>query len=111
MERVVFKMKLKHGAEAEYERRHREIWPNLLALLQQNGIENYEIFLDHETDLLIAVQDIDKSKLTNLADQTIMQQWWDYMADLMETNPDRSPVVVGLQKVFSMPPSSGSSNH
>lgn len=103
MKQVVFKMKLKHGCEAEYRKRHDEIWPELVSLLKESGIKNYDIFFDKETNALIAVQYVDDSVTANLRQNPIMMKWWEYMADLMETNPDKSPVVVGLENVFSMP--------
>lgn len=103
MKQVVFKMKLKHGCEAEYRKRHDQIWAELVALLKQSGIKNYDIFFDKETDALIAVQFVDDSITVNLTESPVMQRWWEYMADLMEVNANRSPVVVGLDKIFSMP--------
>ena len=103
MKQVVFKMKLKHGCEAEYRKRHDEIWPELVSLLKESGIKNYDIFFDKETNALIAVQHVDDSITSNLRENPAMMKWWEYMADLMETNPDKSPVVVGLENVFSMP--------
>ena len=35
-----------------------------------------------------------------LPELPLMQRWWAYMADLMETNPDNSPVVTTLARVF-----------
>jgi len=32
----------------------------------------------------------------------IVQKWWAYMSDLMETNPDKSPVSIPLEEVFHM---------
>ncbi|HVF96868.1 MAG TPA: L-rhamnose mutarotase, partial [Flavisolibacter sp.] len=46
--RVAFKMKLFPGFEAEYKKRHDEIWPELTALLKEAGISDYSIFLDEE---------------------------------------------------------------
>jgi L-rhamnose mutarotase len=103
MKQVVFKMKLKHGCEAEYRKRHDKIWSELVILLKQNGIKDYDIFFDKDTDALIAVQYVDDSVTANLRQNPIMMKWWEYMADLMETNQDKSPVVAGLEKVFSMP--------
>lgn len=37
MEKYAFKMKLAPGCEAEYRKRHDEIWPELLALLKEAG--------------------------------------------------------------------------
>jgi len=103
MKQVVFKMKLKHGFEDEYRKRHDEIWPDLVTLLKQSGIKSYSIFFDKETDTLIAVQYIDEGITANLQENAVMIKWWEHMADLMETNPDKSPTVVSLENVFSMP--------
>ena len=35
------------------------------------------------------------------ADETT-QRWWDYMKDIMETNPDNSPVTIPIQEVFHL---------
>ena len=60
-----FKMKLYPGMEAEYERRHKLLWPEM-------------------------------------KDIAINRKWWDYMADIMETNPDNSPVCIDLHPVFHL---------
>ena len=44
MQKIAFKMKLKPGMQAEYEKRHAEIWLELVALLKENGIADYTIF-------------------------------------------------------------------
>lgn len=104
MQRIAFKMKLFKGHEAEYKSRHDKIWPELAALLKENGIEDYSIFLDEETNILFGVLEIDDpQKLNKLPLAPIMQQWWAYMKDIMETNPDDSPVSVPLKEVFYLP--------
>ncbi|MDQ4139504.1 MAG: L-rhamnose mutarotase, partial [Bacteroidota bacterium] len=55
MQRVAFKMKLKPGYRAEYQKRHAALWPELKQVLQNAGISDYSIFLDEETDTLFAV--------------------------------------------------------
>ncbi len=56
MGKVAFKMKLKPGMADEYKKRHDEIWPELIDLLRRNGVSDYTIFLDEETNTLFAVQ-------------------------------------------------------
>lgn len=103
MQRTAFKMKLKPGYEAEYKKRHDEIWPELSQLLTQAGISDYAIFLDEETLTLFAVQKLSQDNTADALPQLpIMRKWWDYMADIMDTNPDNSPVVVPLREVFYM---------
>jgi L-rhamnose mutarotase len=102
MQRVAFKMYLKKGFEEEYKKRHDEIWPELSQLLAEAGISDYSIFLDSETNTLFAVHKLASasSNSQDLGANAIVQQWWRYMADIMETNPDSSPVSVPLKEVF-----------
>lgn len=103
MKTVAFKMKLKPGCEAEYKKRHDEIWPELENLLQESGISDYHIFLDEISLSLFAVQKLkENSTEAELPKHPIMKKWWNHMADLMEVNPDSSPVVIPLKEVFYM---------
>lgn len=104
MERVAFKMTLHKGFEEEYKRRHDEIWPELSQLLKQTGISDYSIFLDESTNSLFGVLKAeDPKQLENLPGLEIMQRWWKYMGDIMEANPDNSPVSIPLKEVFYLP--------
>ena len=99
--RVAFTMKLFPGKEAEYKKRHDEIWPKLSALLKDRGISDYSIFLDEKTNVLFGVMKVkDKQALDELPKQTIMKKWWKHMSDIMETNQDISPVSIPLEEVF-----------
>lgn len=103
-ERYVFRMRLNDGAMAEYKRRHDAIWPELVDLLHTAGVSDYSIHLDEETNLLIGVLvRPDNHGMDALPDHPVMQKWWAYMGDIMETNPDASPVAVALTPVFHMP--------
>ena len=101
MPRVAFKMKLFPGKEVEYKKRHDEIWPELRDLLNQHGIRDYSIFLDEQTLDLIGILKIDEAtKLDELPKAPVMKRWWAYMKDIMESNPDNSPVSIPLKEVF-----------
>lgn len=101
MTRLAFKMKLYPGFENEYKKRHEELWPELKQLLKSAGIGEYSIFLDSETNILFGVlQAKDQEALANLPKEPIMQKWWAYMKDIMESNSDNSPVSIPLKEVF-----------
>jgi L-rhamnose mutarotase len=103
MKRFAFKMKLKPGFKDEYKKRHDEIWPELKALIQSTGVSDYSIFLDEETNILFAVQkQSGSSSSQDLGTNPVVQKWWSYMSDIMDTNPDKSPVTIPLQEVFHM---------
>lgn len=104
MKRVAFKMQLHKGFEEEYKKRHDELWPELEQLLKQAGISEYSIFLDSSTNSLFGVLKAeDPVNLDKLPQQEVMQRWWKYMADIMESNPDSSPVSIPLKEVFYLP--------
>jgi L-rhamnose mutarotase len=101
MERVAFKMKLKPGFKAEYIKRHNEVWPEIAELIKSSGISDYSIFLDEETNILFGIQKVSgETSSQGLGSATIQQKWWDYMSDIMEVNPDNSPVSIPLEEVF-----------
>jgi L-rhamnose mutarotase len=104
MQRIAFKMKLFKGCEEEYKRRHDALWPELETLLKDAGIKDYSIFLDEETNALFGYLTInDITQLDELPKHPVMQKWWAYMKDIMETNDDNSPVNISLKEVFYLP--------
>lgn len=87
----------------EYKRRHDQIWPEMAKELKAHGARNYSIFLDRGTGKLFAYVEIADEKLwAEMAQTAICRKWWDYMAPLMETNPDNSPVGIDLDEVFHL---------
>jgi L-rhamnose mutarotase len=103
MKRIAFKMKLKPGFKEEYKKRHDAIWPELAALIKSTGVSDYSIFLDEETNILFAIQKQEGEQSSqDLGSNPLVQKWWAYMADIMETNPDHSPVSIPLPEVFHM---------
>ena len=101
--RKAFTMKLYEGQAQEYERRHNLLWPEMVDLIHQYGGSNYSIFLDEKSMLLYAYIEIeDEKRWSESADQEVNRKWWDYMADIMETNPDNSPVCKDLKCLFHL---------
>ena len=98
-----FKMKLYPGMEAEYEKRHNQLWPEMKDMIHEHGGKNYTIFLDRETLTLFGYIEIENEELwAKGADTAINRKWWDFMAGIMETNPDNSPVSIDLKTVFHL---------
>ena len=103
MTRSAFKMKLRPGNEAEYQKRHDEIWPELKEALSAAGISDYTIYLDEETNILFAVWTLaDDNTVDRLPELPIMRKWWDFMSEMMETHPDGTPMSRPLREVFHM---------
>ncbi|KXI27575.1 L-rhamnose mutarotase [Paraglaciecola hydrolytica] len=103
MEKIAFVMQLNPGCEAEYKKRHDEIWPELVEELKRAGVEDYSIFLHPQTLQLFGVLwRTDDHSMNDLPATAVMKRWWAYMGDIMQANPDNSPVAVDLNHVFHL---------
>lgn len=101
MIRKAFVMSVNAGAEAEYEKRHRPIWPELEAVLKEHGAHNYSIFLHAETRQLFGYVEIeDEARWDAIAQTAICRKWWAHMKEIMPSNEDNSPIAQELREVF-----------
>lgn len=103
MNEEAFAMKLKPGFADEYKKRHDAIWPELKKAISETGVYDYSIYLDEESLTLFAVQKVkDGGNPDAQKGMEIVRKWWDMMADIMDVNPDNSPVCRPLRKMFHM---------
>ncbi len=108
MIRMAFVMKVHPDAHAEYERRHDQLWPEMAAMLRAHGLRTYTIWLDAARSLLFAQVEVEsKERWDAVASDPVCRRWWAYMKDIMETNPDASPVVEELAEVFRLEGAAG----
>lgn len=103
MEKIAFVMTLLPGHASEYKKRHDEIWPELVAVLKSAGVSDYSIFLDKESNKLFAVlKRAEDHNMERLPLDPVVKKWWAFMADIMLTNDDNSPVSVPIDLVFHL---------
>ena len=103
MEKFAFVMTLRPGHAAEYKKRHDEIWPELVEALKSAGISDYSIFLDKDSNQLFAVlRRTEDHGMDRLPLEPIVKKWWAFMADIMETNDDNSPVATPIDLMFHL---------
>ncbi len=96
-------MSVHPGREAEYEHRHRPIWPELEEVLRAHGVHNYSIFLHEETRQLFGYAEIEsEEKWAAIAQTEECRRWWASMRELMPSHPDASPVSTPLREVFHL---------
>src|SRR5699024_8230814 len=101
MIRKAFKMKVYKQYHEEYKKRHDELWSEILKMLRDKGLISYSIFLEEETSVLFGyVEYKDEMQWNSIPDEEINRKWWDYMADIMDTNDDNSPITKDLLEVF-----------
>ena len=89
MERFAWKGRIKPGMQAEYKRRHDEIWQEMLEVLKAAGIRNYTIWSDG--DVLFGYYECEKgldhaNKVQ--AEAAVCDRWNAYMDDVLELEMD-----------------------
>ncbi|MCB1092544.1 MAG: L-rhamnose mutarotase, partial [Verrucomicrobiae bacterium] len=84
--------------EALYKKRHDEIWPEILQLMDRQGVRTFSIY--RYGLKLFAYQERDTAFPRPDRPEAIAWKWWAYMAPLMEVNPDTSPVSEALEEAF-----------
>ncbi|MBU2883518.1 L-rhamnose mutarotase [Psychrosphaera sp. B3R10] len=103
MEKIAFVMTLLPGHEKEYQKRHDEIWPELVIALKAAGVSDYSIYFEDTSNKLFAVlKRTEDNTMDQLPLQPIVKKWWAFMADIMETHEDNSPVVNEIPQVFHL---------
>jgi len=71
--------------------------------LKNAGISDYSIYLDEQTNTLFAFQKLAPGHTDNdLPKDPVVRKWWDYMSDIMEYNPDHTPVAISMREMFHM---------
>jgi L-rhamnose mutarotase len=101
MIRECYLMKLLPGQAREYKKRHDEIWPELERAMKEAGMVECVICLDEASDTLFCVETFrDHNATSSLAENSIVHKWWDYLADIMETQLDHSPKCWPLREMY-----------
>jgi L-rhamnose mutarotase len=99
--RVAFVMQLNPGSEAEYRKKHDEIWPEMVETLHRFGIHNYSIFR-RDLTLFAYLECDDPSVLAGQAADPVVQRWWEMMKPYMRYQPDGTPWTESIEEVFHL---------
>ena len=104
MEKYAWTAKVVKGKEAEYEKRHAEIWEKMKAVLKSAGIKNYTIWRSRDTlfGYYGCEKGIEYAAKIQRESETV-SRWNEYMKDvlIMETDP-KTGVQPQLKKVFEL---------
>ncbi|HKA68160.1 MAG TPA: L-rhamnose mutarotase [Actinomycetes bacterium] len=111
MRRICFTLQVKPERLEEYRRRHAQVWPDLLAALQDAGWTDYSLFL-REDGLLVGylrTDDFDRA-LADMDATEVNARWQAEMADFfVDGRPDRHLHV--LTEVFHLDDQLGEIDH
>jgi len=91
MPRYAFRLRIKSGAEEEYDRAHQQVWPALLAKIKEADISKYSIFRrGQDLFLFMHVDNFDRA-WDVLDKDPVNQRWQKEMGRLFEPVPGLQP--------------------
>jgi len=81
-------LEVRPGYEEEYKKRHDEIWPEMVEMLREAGLRNYNIFR-HGLKLFgyFETDNLGKS-IKHIASSEVNKKWAEYMAPIMKVDID-----------------------
>jgi L-rhamnose mutarotase len=103
MERYCFKMVVLPGREGEYERRHDEIWPELVAEIEAAGVRNYTLF--RRGLEVIAYCECHPDAATafgKLAQSEVNARWSEYFGDVLDQFVDADGNLLEASEVWHL---------
>ena len=90
VQKFAWRARIVPGSEADYKRRHDEIWPEMTAVLNEAGIHSYSIWLSG-LDLFGYYECADIEYATRVQGSSpVVDRWNEYMKDIliMDLDPD-----------------------
>lgn len=105
MRRVCFCLQVKRERLDEYRRRHRDVWPEMLAALRNAGWRNYSLFLRGDGLLIGYLETPDfETALRAMAATEVNRRWQSEMAEFFEGVPGRraDEQMVPLEEIFHL---------
>lgn len=105
MQRACVTFRIKSGTKEEYIKRHNEIWPELVELMQKYGFRNQSIFINNNH--VIAYLESEDSYLEQaekFATEEVSIAWQEYFNDIIEesVNPDENSRYVAYEEVWHL---------
>jgi L-rhamnose mutarotase len=105
MRRICFLLKVRKNKLSEYKRRHKKVWPEMLAALRRTGWHNYSLFL-RDDGLLIGYLETPnfEKALQGMAAAEVNAKWQKEMAPFFEKLEGQQPdeAMVSLEEVFHL---------
>ena len=88
MKNYAWVLEVRPGYEEEYKKRHDEIWPEMVDMLREAGLRNYNIFR-HGLTLFgyFETEDLKKS-INHIAKSEVNKKWAEFMAPIMKVDID-----------------------
>ena len=88
MSHYAWVLEVRPGEEEDYKKRHDEIWPDMVEMLSEAGLRNYNIFRHGLTLFGYFETDDLKKSIDHIAKSEVNKKWGEYMAPIMKVDID-----------------------
>jgi L-rhamnose mutarotase len=103
MERLCFTFEIRPGTEAEYKRRHDEIWPELVDAIKDAGFANYSLF--RRGAQIVAYVECHPDAATafaKLGPTDVNRRWAQWFEDVIVSLTDENGELYRLEEVWHL---------
>ena len=93
-------LEIRPGYEDEYKKRHEEIWPEMVDMLRNAGVQNYSIFRHGLTLFGYFETDDLEQTIAAINASDVNRRWCEYMTPIMKIEIDSQknfPFLLPLQ--------------
>ena len=103
MQRICFVMEILPGQEQEYERRHEQVWPELIQELRAAGVRNYSLFRLGTQVIAYAECEPDAETAFAAVGRTEPnRRWAEWFADVLAVHTDGNGRLVEAPEVWHL---------
>ena len=88
MKHYAWVLEVRPGYENEYKKRHDEIWPEMVEMLSEAGLRNYNIFRHGLTLFGYFETDDLKKSIDHIVKSEVNKKWGEYMSDILKAEID-----------------------
>jgi L-rhamnose mutarotase len=105
VKRYCFTFELKPGQEAEYDRRHQAVWPELVDALKAAGISNYSLFRRGTRVIAYCECEPDaETAFRKVGATEVNRRWSQWFEDVIEALVDAEGNLFAAREVWHLDP-------
>ena len=103
MERVCFTFEIYEGMEGEYQKRHDEIWPEMVRDIQAAGFTNYSLFRrgTNVVGYFEAIPDA-KTATQNMGTSEVNAKWAEWFKEIIVNLTDTKGNLMVMKEVWHL---------
>jgi len=103
MHRLCFTFDIYEGAEAEYKKRHDEIWPELVVAIKEAGFSNYSLF--RRGTQIVAYAEVEPNldeAFASLGESELNARWSTWFEELIVNLTDSQGELMTFNEVWHL---------